>query len=75
MSSLCRQQFTRKRIKDLKDQLGEMHQSIDGLSSSVAGSQSAGGGLKCLFLIWLHLNAEEGCRTLISENAFLLMRF
>ena len=34
--------------KDLKHQLEEIHQSIDRLNSSAAGSQSAGGGLKCI---------------------------
>ena len=42
--------------KDLKDQLGDMHRSIlDRLSSSAAGSQSAGGGLITFLILKLTL--------------------
>jgi len=33
----------RQDARDIKDRLGEVHQSIDRLSSSAAGSQSGGG--------------------------------
>ena len=52
--------------KDFKDQLGEMHRSIDRLSSSAAGSQSDGGGLKCIFLNMVTFNRSK-CREGVSN--------
>ena len=40
--------------KEIKDQLGEMHQSIDRLSSSAADSQVAGGKSNFFLLEMLH---------------------
>ena len=39
----CLETAVREEAKDIKDQLGEVHQSIDRLSSSAGGSQAAGG--------------------------------
>ena len=39
----CLRTAVRQEAQDIKDQLGQMHQSIDRLSSSAAGSQSGGG--------------------------------
>ena len=44
--------LVREEAQDIKDKLGEMHQSIDSLGSSAGSSQATGGRLKTTSLLW-----------------------